>query len=488
VVFVTLFVMVLFSSLIVTLSVFYLSRDLEMVHAMPVSTWPIVFTRSLRTVLHSSWMVLIFSLPLYVAYGVHYDGSPLYYIYLMACFVPFVAIPCFLGNLLIMVLMRYFPTQKAHQILSLLGMGFLIGLVMYLRFLSPEKFFGKEVSDEMIMLFVESLKVPDYAFLPSSWITMGMTGWVAGDRGRALEQLVHLWAVVTVLVATLWLVSRKIYFDGWCLTHEIRNAPLFRNDSGSNNISWLSRLPFSPIQRALLAKDMKIFARDPEQWSQLFILCALVAVYIFNIMNLPLDNVVLKNWVSVLNIGLVGFVLSALTSRFVYSATSMEGKMFWTVYTAPLDLKKYLWAKFWMFFPPLLLIAEILVVASNYLLQVDSYVMTVSMVGVFLITLSLVGLGLGLGAMYPVFDHENVSEIPFGTGGILFMVSSLGFVLLVLALGGRPMYVYFNERFLHKATAGVDVMICYGLIVLLTMAVAFLPLKLGVQALKKMDI
>ena len=153
-----------------------------------------------------------------------------------------------------------------------------------------------------------------------------------------------------------------------------------------------------------------------------------------------------------------------------------------------MDLKKYLWAKFWMFFPPLLLIAEILVVASNYLLQVDSYVMTVSIVGVFLITLSLVGLGLGLGAMYPVFDHENVSEIPFGTGGILFMVSSLGFVLLVLALGGRPMYVYFNERFLHKFYDGVDVMVCYGLIVVLTTVVAFLPLKLGVQALKKMDV
>ena len=60
VVFVTLFVMVLFSSLIVTLSVFYLSRDLEMVHSMPVSIWPVVFSRSLRTVLHSSWMVLIF--------------------------------------------------------------------------------------------------------------------------------------------------------------------------------------------------------------------------------------------------------------------------------------------------------------------------------------------------------------------------------------------------------------------------------------------
>ena len=37
----------------------------------------------------------------------------------------------------------------------------------------------------------------------------------------------------------------------------------------------------------ILSKDIKVFVRDPEQWSQLFILLALVCVYVFNIMYHP---------------------------------------------------------------------------------------------------------------------------------------------------------------------------------------------------------
>ena len=140
-----------------------------------------------------------------------------------------------------------------------------------------------------------------------------------------------------------------------------------------------------------------------------------------------------------------------------------------------------------MFFPPLLLIAEFLVVVSNQLLQVDSYVMYVSIAGVFLITMGLVGLGLGLGAMYPVFDHENISEVALGTGGVLFMILGLGFVGLTLMLVARPMVVHFNQTYLLKSVGGIEVPICYALIFLLSLSVTFLPLNSGIRALKKMD-
>ena len=99
------------------------------------------------------------------------------YLYLLGVFFPFILIPCIFGILGIMVLMRYFPTDQAHQILSFMGLFFFAGLVMFLRFLSPEKFFDKQVSDEMIIAFVETLKAPEFGFLPSSWITRGVSQW-----------------------------------------------------------------------------------------------------------------------------------------------------------------------------------------------------------------------------------------------------------------------------------------------------------------------
>ncbi len=488
VIFLTLMVMVLFSSLIVCLSVFFLARDLPLTHSLPVPTGSVFFARFYQSVLHSSWMMLLFGLPIFVAYGHFHSVDWKYYLYLLAGIVPYVMIPCIFGCAFILLLMRYFPTKKAHQVLSFLGLVVLVGLIVYLRFLSPEKFFGREVSDAQIMVFVESLRVPDYPFLPSSWMTLGLASWVEGDTGTAGRQLLYLYGAAAGSLVVLWALARRIYFDGWCMVQEVKNAPVGGTGSKFRLSAFLEWLPVSPERRALLMKDLRVFARDPEQWSQIFILCALVFVYIFNIMNLPLHNVVLKNVVSVLNIGLVGFVLSALCARFVFTATSIEGRKIWTIYTAPVEMKKFLWSKFWMFFPPLLFVAEFLVVVSNWLLQVDAYVMNVSIVSIFLVTAGLVGLGLGLGAMYPMFEHENISEIPAGTGGILYMTSSLAYIAAVLMLVGRPMYVHFNEKFLFKSVGGLDVPICYTLIFVLTLAVTFLPLKRGIEALKKMDV
>ncbi len=338
------------------------------------------------------------------------------------------------------------------------------------------------------MAFVDSLRVPDYPFLPSSWLTLGLTRWVEGDVGTAFVQLGYLYGATAIILGTFWWVGTKIYFPGWRLMQEVRNAPPEKMIDVNKNPSLLDQLPLSPAQKAMWVKDFRIFFRDPEQWSQMFILCALVIVYIFNIMNLPLSNTVLKNVVSILNVGLVGFVLAALISRFVFSAPSIEGRRMWSIYTAPVRMEQFLLGKFVMFFPPLVLIAAFLLIVSNYLLQVDAFVMKASVIGVFMITGGLVGLGLGLGAIYPMFKHENVSEITTSTGGILFMISSLIYIGLFVAIGSRPMYVHFNQKFLMKNVGSIDVPLCYLALILLTIAVAVIPLRRGISALNKMDI
>ncbi len=486
-VFITLFVMVLFSSLIVSLSVYYLSRDLEMLHSLPISIQSVVTARYFQCLTNSSWMVLLFSLPMFTAYGSYFKVSWDYYLYLVCNLLPFIAIPCLLAVLGIMVLMKFYPTHKTHQILTFLGLFFLVGVVVYLRFLSQDKFFGQDVSDEQIMAFVASLKAPDHPFLPSNWITRGLAGWVEGQREMPFKQTLALWGMTGGLFALLLWVGSRIYFEGWCLVQEVRSSPLEGGDLAAKRKSFIQRLPLSAPARALLSKDIKIFVRDPEQWSQLFILFALVCVYIFNIMHLPLDNKVLRDVVSLLNIGLVGFVMAALISRFVFTSASVEGKCFWLIYTLPVTMQKFLAGKFWMFFPPLLFIAELLVVVSNQLLEVDAYVMRLSIIGVFLLTLGLTSLGLGLGTLYPKFDHENISEISSSAGGVLFMILALSYIGLMLMLGARPLYVHLNAKFLFKSIGGLEVPVCYALIFILTWAIAHIPLRLGIRSLNARD-
>jgi ABC-2 type transport system permease protein len=114
--------------------------------------------------------------------------------------------------------------------------------------------------------------------------------------------------------------------------------------------------------------------------------------------------------------------------------------------------------------------------------------MNVSIIGVFLLTLGLTGLGLGLGCLYPKFDYENISEISSNAGGVVYMTLALSFIGLILMLGARPVYVHLNERFLFKSIGGIDVPICYTLILILTGVTTFFPLSSGIRSLNKRDI
>ena len=489
VIFLTLFVMVLFSAIIASLAIYYISSDLDFLHSQPISKGSIIRVRFIQTLINASWVVLIFAFPIFLAYGYYFNVNIGYYLYLLASLPPFVVIPTLMGVLGIMVLMWFFPTDKAYQVLSFMGLFYLACMVAFFRFLSPEKFFDKKVSDEAIIAFVESLKMPEFGFHPSSWMTIGLSSWADKqmNMGTAVWQLVYLYTAAIVLGGLFWWVSRKIYFGSWRAYQEVKSAPREKvSKKGPQKPRWLNLLPFSTGQKGLFHKDMIVFSRDPSYWSQLFILAALVVVYIFNIVNLPLDNAVLKNVVSVLNVGLVGFVLSALASRFVFSTTSLEGNKMWTIYTSPLRMERFLLGKFLMYFPPLLVIGELLVIVSNMLLKVDSYVMAVSVVGIVFITAGVVGMAVGMGAMYPKFKYENISEISSGTGGILFIIASLIYVGIVLVLGARPMYVHFTQVYL----GGVDdleVMGFYALVIALSFYVAIEPMRRGIRNLKESD-
>src|SRR5687767_15333425 len=65
----TFFSMLLFSNLISALSTFFLARDLDLVSSTPVPRNSFYYARLITTLTNSSWMVLFFSLPIFVAYG-----------------------------------------------------------------------------------------------------------------------------------------------------------------------------------------------------------------------------------------------------------------------------------------------------------------------------------------------------------------------------------------------------------------------------------
>jgi ABC-2 type transport system permease protein len=485
-IFLTFFSMLIFSNTVTSLSTIYLSSDLLVLMASPLRLTNVFVSKFVQTLLYSSWMVLLFGLPIFIAFGQVQQATPAYYVWLIPTLLPFLIVPAGLGMLGTMLLMRYFPAQQTHKALTVLSVCFMAALVMLIRFLRPERLV-REAPDEVLMQFLDSLKTPDLPLLPSTWAAKALLAGGGATPGDAIGHIALLWGSALVIFAiTVWVAS-QVYYTGWS-----GGATAMRGSTPRR--PWrLERLLLpvlrccTPTTRGLVLKDLKLFFRDPAQWSQLLLLGALAVIYLFNIRNLPLHTLFLKNFISILNLGLAGFVLSAVAVRVVFTSTSLEGRSFWIVLASPIAFRGFLREKFCMYIVPLLVLSETLVVVSNLLLKADTYLMLFAVAVILLITCALTGLGVGLGAMYARFEYDNIAQTAASTGGILYMVLSLGFIGVMLLLAARPLYVHLYRKFLYQQVGGVEVYLCYGAIVGLCLLTTLLPLRLGCRALERLE-
>jgi len=484
----TFFAMLVFSNIIASISTFYLSRDLELLISSPLDIRSIFAARFVQTTLNSSWMFFIFGIPIFIALGTTWSAGPAYFLGMVLTVIPFMLIPAGAGVILTTFLMRYFPAKKTHQFLTMVGLVFMGGLIMFFRFLQPEKILGKtKIPMEVVQAYVESLKVPSYWFLPSTWAARSLDSGIRADLTEMGFWITVAWMGAFITLAACFLIGWRLYYHGWAVAYSGRNETQFKpRITAWRRVEKLLRFIDSPL-RTILMKDVRVFLRDPSQWTQIFLLGALVIVYIFNIRNLPMQTVFIKNFISVLNIGLAGVVIAAVGVRFIFPTTSVEGKSFWVIKSAPLNFHGYLWGKFFFYLLPLLILAEILVVVSNMFLDVDPYLMAVSVSGIFFLTIGLTGLGVGYGAIYPVFDHENIAELATSTGAVYYMIVGLAYIGIVVMFGVRPIWAHFSEKFLSREVGGVEVYFCYGMIIALTLVVTIIPIRIGAKALREIE-
>jgi len=485
--FLTFFSMLLLSNIITALSTIYLSTDLPLLLSSPVRITSVFISKFIDTLVNSSWMILIFSLPIFIACGQIYHASFLYYGMLPIVLIPFLMIPANLGIGVTVLLMRFFPAKKTQQVLTVLGILLAAGMVTFFRFLKPEQLI-QEVGASELLQYLSQSRIPSSPYLPSTWATEALMSLLEKRPDLAAKHL--LWLTLTAFLGFSFILrlATQFYYAGWSGSGESKTAKMGRWKISPID-AILSFCTFlHPVTWALLMKDMKIFWRDTSQWSQLLMLGALLIIYFFNIKNLPLDNIYLKNLVSFLNLGLAGFVLAAIGSRFIYPTTSLEGESFWILHSAPIDYRRLLLEKFFLFWIPLMGLAEVLIIVSNLLLKVDRYMMGLSIMTIFFITLGLTGLGVGIGAIYPRFINENPAQIATSLGGILYMICSLIYIGLIVVLQARPVYVHFSERLFFRSIGGMEVYVCYGIALVLSLVVTILPIQLGISALKKLEL
>jgi ABC-2 type transport system permease protein len=237
---------------------------------------------------------------------------------------------------------------------------------------------------------------------------------------------------------------------------------------------------------SLFRRDMLMFFRDATQWSQFIVIAALIAIYVFNFKNLPYELYGFQYSMSHISVAASGLILSALLARFAYPAVSIEGATFWLLRSAPVNWKKYLWLKFLFFLVPTLLIGFMLVGFSVVVLDVPRLLMQQCLFTIGLISVGCTGLAVGLGSMQPRFDLEDPARIAVSTGGLVFMMVSITFIIMVVVLNVIPdllRYLSLYWRY-FRYLKNMDRTAAWGGMIFLAYVTATIPMRLGIHRLK----
>ena len=436
------FALLIFSSILTSLSKLYLSRDLQLVHAMPVASYKIFISRWIDSAIESAWMVVLFTLPVFLAYGIVYQSGLFYYVNAVAALAALVMNASAISTIMVMVAVIVIPANRLKSIFIFLGILFFVVVYLVIRLSRPELLVDPEVFDT-VMVYISSLETPQSPVLPSTWAYDSILAGLSGSVNNGLFHTALAWSFAAAIAFVLIIIAEAMYFQGFSKT-QTAAARLFKKDSAA----WrcFDFLP-GPI-KSFTVKEIKTFLRDQTQWSQLFLIAALVVIYVYNFKVLPIEKspirtVYLQNLFSFLNMGLALFVLTAITARFAYPAVSMEREAFWLVKSSPLSLRAFLWIKFFIYYLPLLILTEILIVATNILLSVTPFMMTLSIVTVFFLVPGIVAMGIGLGAAFPDFKAQNPAQTVTSFGGLVFMILCAGYIGLVILLEAGPVYHLF---------------------------------------------
>ncbi len=264
------FSMLLFSSMVSAVSSLYLSSDNEILYSAPIPERQLFGMRFLTSFLYTSWMMVIFSLPIFGAYGTIFHADILYYPLLMLAVLSTALTANAVGLAATILLVRLFPAKQTKDIAVYLSMLFGILLYLVIRLMRPEEMADPDRFPDFIE-YLSSMQTPALSLLPPAWANQLLNVYL---QDRLID-----WTAVGLLLLT----PIVLYWGGEWLMERFFAGGFSKAQESFGGYHTFTPKPYhpSPLLR-IFHKEAKLFLRDSSEWSQLFLVGALIVVYLYN--------------------------------------------------------------------------------------------------------------------------------------------------------------------------------------------------------------
>jgi ABC-2 type transport system permease protein len=480
-----LFFMLIFSNVLIGFSTLYRSREVACLLQSPISYRGLFLVRFAECVIYSSWASAYLGSPLILAYGLT-TGAPLWFYVAAAVFyLPFVVVPAAIGLLITLLLVRVFPRLRLG---SMIGAG-IIALALFFVYLRVRLSPTRLSEDVLLATLLDAAGRTQSPFLPSYWAAHGVLAAATRNYRDCLFHFLLLSSNALLLTWAAAEAAERLFYPGWSLLtgqDRTRLRPMGRGILGRVDL-LLARLR-NPA-RALAVKDIRLFWREPTQWSQFVIFFGLMAVYIATLKNSSYvyQSEFWRSWVACLNIAACTLILATLTSRFVFPLISLEGRRFWLLGLAPISFRQLMWQKFRLSVATTAAFTVAVVVLSSIVLEAPPVHFFLAVYSIGIANFGLVGLAVGLGSLYPNFREDNPARIVSGLGGTLNFLLSMAYIGLIvgaqaLILQWRVLGAYTRPEGFWWALA-----IVMAFITSLSIGASVVPMRLGLAHLKTVE-
>lgn len=501
------FSVLLLSNIVTSLSSFFLAKDLDLLVAAPIPPRSFFAARFLEQILHSSWMVLAFGLPALIAFA-KVAGTTWTYPTMLVVLIALMIIPSAISVCLTLFLVNSLPAARVRDIVvAMLFVAFIV-LYLLLRLIEPERFLNPEGFSSMVN-FLASFSAPGGSYLPPRWATLAIA---LSFKDAALTRQAPLYFSLLITTAGMsWVIAsfvfRRVYYQAYSRSQQGRNIARFsrwiaklkgRSISEEGHIRSSKRIGAETdlirglfffrkgVIREFMVKDFKLLLRDASQWSQFVLLLALIFVYLYNFRhfrNLTQSGLVGPLAIFIIGLALSAFVTTAVGVRFSFPLISLEGRLLWLIKTAPIDIDQLIKAKFYSTLPALILVSEIMAIASSWILGQSLAMMSIAVLVALFSAIIVTAISIGIGAMLPDFSAESAAKVAASFGGLVCMSSAMIATFIIVGWGTYPAYLIHHGRY---QSIWPFVLCALGAL-MTTLIGVFLSLYLGSRAIDRLE-
>lgn len=428
--FLVLAIMLAFSNGVLTFSSLYGRDEAGHLLSLPVKPRAVVCAKWIEGMLLSSWSFVLLGVPLMMAVAKDNDVRWFFYPLFLAHFVGFIAIPACLGLLAAWAVAMWAPRRPVSVVICTSCVTLLL-ITYWLSQISRNAM----QNDEWLRVIFRQIAIVQQPLLPSTWTAKGVT---AAMRERVDESLFYLGVVLANAAFLSWMtvnVLGHFWSDAFSRAQQGRFHATIRRGWFTELICFAMFFYLPSQLRWVMLKDIRGFARDPKQWSQMAIMFGLLIIYVLNLTRIQIDRgeTYTQALFAFLNLTVVSLILATFTSRFIYPLISLEGQQLWLIEILPVRRRLLLLVKFLFALTMTALSALCVMWLAVTILQLPISWARVNLAVCLAVCVGLSGLSIGLGARFPELGHRNPARIAAGLGGTINLIASMLFVSVEMA-------------------------------------------------------